>query len=282
MVDNWLISEVIRDINVISNDALSKEYGKFISAIVLWDKIYYPNNEMTPSFGIMSDVLSTILCPINDANHLFNGDAYVLYEKQYRSDTSEVVAQGAIRYWLLSDYYDCDYLPCDKRQIFLKNVDSIELNKRISRINCLKYLDDSIDEYFREMLEKVGTTKFSIRYPVLIDYIVQTTTNEMSYIDRALHLKQEGPVYKYREYLSDMEQAFEKSDFRLLNDMKRYSEELVRNIARMDDQNIWTTGLSIFPMLGVSISKGINIKKRKVRLAFLNELGKFSFNGRKI
>lgn len=282
MMDNWMVGNVLCDINNVKDNTVKKSYQQFLSAIVLWDEIYYPENEMSPYINRVDETIASILKPINDKEHLFNNEANAMYKEYFEGECSEIIIQGAMRYLLLSDFYGCDYLPCEARQKVLENADFIELNKKISRSNSLNYLDAAIDEYYRELFEKMGATNFVVRSPILTDYIVQTTPDGMSYVDRALHLKYEGPVEKYRKYLSDMEKAFEESDYTLLNEMKNYSEKLVKDIQKIDGQNIGEINYSLVPMCSVSLSRGIQLNKRKVNLTFLNELGKFSVKGRKL
>lgn len=282
MMDNWMIGDVLCDMNNVKDNTVSKAYQKFLSAIVLWDEIYYPENEMSPYINRVNKTVASILKPINDKKHLFNDEASAMYKEYFGGEYSEIITQGVMRYLLLSDFCGCDYLPCEARQKVLANADFVELNKKISRSNSLNYLDAAIDEYYKELFEKMGATNFVVRSPILTDYIVRTTSGEMSYVDRALHLKYEGPVERYRKYLFDMEKAFEESDYTLLNEMKNYSENLVRDIKKIDGENIGVINYSFFPMHSVSLTRGIQLKKRKVNLTFLNELGNFAIKGRKL
>lgn len=281
MLDNWMLSDVLCDIYNIRDNTVSESYQKFLFAIVLWDKIYYPNNELSPYMNPANGTISSILKPIDDITHSFADEADAMYKEYFNGEYSEIIVKGAMRYLLLSSHNKCDYLPCEARQKTLACANFIELNRRISRSNSLDFLNDAINEYFIELFSKLGATNFTIKTPILTDYIIQTTPDEMSYIDRALHLKYEGPVEKYRKYLSDMENAFRKSDYRLLIDMKNYSENLVKDIRIMDSKNISVVNCTILPIPSISFTKEVQLKGG-ANLAFLDELGKFAVNGRKL
>lgn len=51
---------------------------------------------------------------------------------------------------------------------------------------------------------------------VLVNFIIDNATNDMSPIDFAFHLKNEGTVVKYRSYLRKIEFALEKQDWKEL------------------------------------------------------------------
>ena len=278
MVDNWVVQEVIYNS---FNTQMSEEYAKYLSAIVLWDKIYYADNEYSHAWNYLPSTIRSVLNPIQDRDNLFEDEARKLYCDRY-SLYPEIVAKRAIRYMLFSNYCGCNYFPCAKRAHFLKENNPYGIVNEISRFDYIKTLDEEINEYFYKMFEKLGRYDFRIKRPVLVDFIIQNTKDAESYIDSALRIKEEKSVVQYRKYLSDIEAAVERKEWNLLKDMIAYSEDIVKNTVCLDCKNIGTIDVTIAPVPSISYSKNIELKRRKMHLNFLEELGNFAFHGRNI
>lgn len=278
MVDNWLMQEVVWD--SFCRD-MSEEYAKYLTAIVLWDEIYYPKNFKSTGWSQMPSKITSIVHPIDDSNELFGDLAEQLYQSQY-SDCSKVVAQDAIRYLILSDYMNCDYFPSGKRQEFLKENNPCGIVDNLNRFSYLHTLDTEINERFEEIFRRLELTHFEIKRPVLVDFIIQNTPSDMSYVDFAIHLKHEGPVIQYRKYLEDIEKALEKNEWNVLIDMIHYSEDAVRKVISLDKKCMGAIDVIIAPIPSLSFSKKITPDKRKIHLSFLDDLSKFAFNGRRL
>lgn len=282
MVDNWLIQDIA--VSTLNNtNQLSDNYAKFLSALILWDKIYYPMNEM--SFGwskLSTDTISGVLNSFSDFDYLFEEEALTLYNEFYKDEETRTIAQGAIRYLLLSNHLGLDYLPISERSNFLKTHNPQDIIKKIDRFDYISILDSSIEEHYQEFNRIFKRDIFRIQKPVLVDFIIQNTPKEMSYIDFALHLKNEGPVVQYRKYLSDIEDALEKREWYILNEMLKSSEEIVTKTVNMDRKSIGTITLDIVPVPAISFSKEFSLSRKKFHLSFLEDLTRFAFNGRKI
>lgn len=278
MVDNWLLEKIV--LETYSHDKnLSEEYAKFLSSIILWDEIYYPYNEMSMAWNYMSDNINSMLHPFDDRINHFEEQAQNLYSMQYKKYPS-VIAQGAIRYLLLSNYIGCNYLPAEQRQQFLQIHNPLNIVNDLTRFNFINPVDMAINEHFQEMFSKLGKTNIQIKRPVLVDFIIQNRPDNMSYIDFALHIKNEGPAIEYRKYLSDIEEALEKGNWTLLIDMIQYSNDLVNKLIGLDKKNIISGEFTVCPVPSISFSKEIEIGKRKLHLSFLENLSNFAFHKR--
>lgn len=282
MVDNWLMQDIVNN-TLNKQNQISDSYAKLLSAIVLWDKIYYPMNEMSlPWKEHSTNAIIGAINSFSDFDYLFEEEALSLYNEFYKEQELRTVAQGAIRYLLLSNHLGLDYLPFAERSNFLKKHNPSDIIKKLDRFDYIKILDSSIEDYFKEFNERFKREVFKIERPVLIDFIIQNTPQEMSYLDFALHLKHEGPVIQYRKYLAEIEEAMEKQEWYVLNEMIQCSEEIVAKTVNMDKMCIGTVEVQIAPMPSISISKDIKLSKKKIHLSFLEDLTKFAFDGRKI
>ena len=141
MVDNWFMEEVLADIHDKTIHA-SKPYADLLMAIVLWDDIYYPQNDHNWWNSFPSQVQNR-LRPIDDSreegliqsiqrfyqnDNVFDEDVKWMKWKNIRGGESEIVGCGALRYMMLSSNNECDYLPCTRRQSFLLQYNKPEKN----------------------------------------------------------------------------------------------------------------------------------------------------------
>lgn len=282
MVDNWFLQSVLFDRYNLS-ESISGDYGKFLSSIILWDEVYYPRNEMSNAWWqAPSSDLEYVLRPYDDNKDELAEEARKIYVSNFYGKESQVVAERAIKYLLLSNMLGVDYFPSNERSIFLQKYSVENILSKLNRIDLMKPLDNAIGEYFSELNDKFGSTVFKIKRPVLVDFIMQNTPSNMSHIEYALHLKEEGPVIQYRKYLSDIEEALQKNEWKVLNDLIQYSEHIIAKTLNMDKKAMMSIDFTIAPIPSINLSKDIEIKRDNVRIYFLETLGKFAFNGREI
>ena len=286
MVDNWLLEDIVDHCN---SPTVPDSLGVLLSAIVLWENVHYPMNPMS-FFWSERDVSGTKWFPeINsirnalsffvDSNEEFSAEQKLFFRNNrdlFEKNTSEVIAAGALRYLSLSNKQGFDYLPCAERREFISKYPDV-CRKSINRIDTLSPLEKEIDEFLDDLSSVYKDSYFSIKRPVLVNYIINNTPDDMSSVDYAFHLKNEGPVVAYRRYLVELEKAFNKQDLRELSRLRTYSKEVVQGIINMD-VTIGSADFSILPLPGISLTRSIDIAK-KIHLTFLEDLARFSLSG---
>lgn len=313
MVDNWFMEEVVADINC-NNARNSRRYADLLMAIVLWDEVYYPENAHNWWKSFPSQV-QNVLQPIDDSNeegfeqatdlyyHYNIYSKYAPYEYDYDSCIirSDIVESGALRYMMMSNKNGCDYLPCSKRQSFLLQYNNMQIAQRsLIRLKMQGNLDKSIEEYYTDTYRALlDFSDLKLEMPVLVHFIFDNTPNEMTPVDYAFHLKNEGAVIKYRQYLSQVEDALENQNWRDLRFLLRCSSDAVSEITSLDKKNLKSIGIKILPTPSILLEyNGINatissapsfeIKKkiqnpfRKMHLTFLKDLTRYAINDMKL
>lgn len=282
MVDNWSTHEIVTDLYNHDKE-ISENYGKLLSAVLLWDELYYPHNERSLLWQIMKKIKAdTLLKPIDDESHLFDKEAKSVYLEHYQNDESSIVAKEAIRYLLLSNFKGLDYFPSSDRATFLNKYNPQNIVSKLDRFDFVRIIDKEIVDYFTEYNSVFGRNVFEIKRPVLVDYIIQNTPKEMTYFEFAMQLRNERSIVQYRDYLSKLEIALENREWKILNELLCISKEIVNDVAKLDKTSIGTIGVSVSPLPSLSFSKEVTINRRKIQLTFLEQLSKFAFNGRKI
>lgn len=263
MVDNWLMEDVIADIRENKSNC-SNAYADLLMAIILWDEVYYPQNTYNWWNSVPSEVQG-MLSPIPDPdeagldapiihflmNHnlMDSSDLEWLRWKNIRLEQSGVMAKGALRYMVLSNDNECDYLPCQKRRIFLNDYFSRENVERfLVRLKAQEHLDKTIKDYYIETgKEWLDFSAFNFQMPTLADYVIKNRPDKMNPVEYALHLKHEGAVVAYRKYLSQIDEAIEKQNWRELRCLLRCSEDAVSDVISLDRKNIYSSKCCVVP-----------------------------------
>lgn len=299
MVDNWFMENVVVDIRD-KKTYCSKSYAELLMAIVLWDKVYYPQNTYKWWNSFPSQV-QNILYPIDDSKEEGLSESDRQYYKYYNiSKESEIIGSRALHYMKLSNDNECDYLPCKKRRDFLIKYSRQEIYyKVLSRMKLQGDLDKTIQEYYTETYRTLlDFSSLDLKMPVLVNFIIDNTPEEMTPIDYAFHLKNEGPVIKYRQYLTQVEDALEEQRWKDLRFLLSCSNDAISSIISMDKNNLGSVEVRILPTpsiilksvgLDASVSqvpsltlkKKINRPFRKMHLTFLKNLTKYAINDMK-
>lgn len=310
MVDNWFMEEVIADIRD-QKIRHSNYYAELLMAIVLWDEVYYPLNKYNWWNSIPSQV-QNMLQPLEDLNedgkskslkelYRFKGISdeelyWLKWKEAVLSDSEDIISSGAIRYLALSGKNGLDYLPCAKRQNFLRKYCSIDnIQTSLSRIRLQGSLTKTIKEYYTETYKSlVDFSNLEIKMPVLSNFIIDNTSNNMSPIDFAFHLKNEGAVVKYRSYLREIEIALEKQNWRELRYLLRCSDDAINSVISIDKKRLIGISVNILPTPSImfkyntttaTISSspslaidGFEEHLKKFNLTFLKDVTKYAIN----
>lgn len=282
MIDNWLAQEAILN-EYTFKDELSLNYQKLLSAIVLWDEIYYPLNEKSIQWKMINNSeINIFLKPLEDYKRLFEYEANSIYIENYQKLERRLIAKEGIRYLLLSNYQGFDYVPSSARNLFFERYNPYNILNKLNRFDFIKTLDKEIVDYFDELNSKFGRNVFEIQRPVLVDFIIQNTPKSMSYIEFALKLREEKSVIQYRKYLTELENSLENREWKKLQELFEISSEVVHNAVKLDKKSIGTIEFSFSALPALNFSKEIEISKRKIHLTFLDKLSEFAFDGRKM
>lgn len=283
LIDNWTMQEIASDLTDLPDEKISAAYAELLTALVLWDEIYYPNNELSQYWRNtgLEEELSNFIKPYDDRNQIFMDKAKELYKNYYLDKGTEVVVSGAIRYLMLSNTLNCDYLAYKLRAKFIDTYNPIkEMSYKINRREYTNFLDKNITEKFEELNEILGRNVFEFDMPVLVDYIIQNTPDNKSYIQYALSLRKEKWVVEYRKFMLEMEKELENCNWKKIFEFQEASRELVNNITKIDKKHIINASVSISVTPSIDVSKEFAVGRKKVNLTFFKKLAEFAFSGR--
>lgn len=154
-----------------------------------------------------------------------------------------------------------------------------------------------VDNWFMEEViadicdQKIHCSNY---YAELLMVIIDNASNDMSPIDFAFHLKNEGAVVKYRLYLREIELALEKQNWKELRYLLRCSNDAVNSVISMDKKRLNGISVGIFPTPSImfkhdkitatmSTSPTLSIEHfekhfKKFNITFLKDVTKYAIN----
>lgn len=270
------------------NRELGPRAYEFIEAMMLWDEIYYPDNEYS-SWWLYCDKLNNVkkhVKPCDCKNDMFKTKAIDIYRSVRQDVDSEIVGVGAIEYWLLCNQENLDYLPCPKRihymnekKIFVSQKSGLIIsNEILNRIEIMNLFDNEVKERYNDMNKYFGKNIFDFELPVVIDYVKQMAKEGENIFEVANELKKDRSVIRYREYLSNIEHAIQNGDWKALSDFRNATKELVNSVDRSTKGISISASILALPSVNFNMPK---VSKDFFQLSFLRKLNKFAFYERK-
>jgi hypothetical protein len=198
LLDNWVMQQVAVDVFDFKS-GVSETLSHFLSSIILWDEVCYEQNENSIYWSDLAtndlmDFLKPIECNPN-VKEKVERKAGDLYNESF-CEHDQQTAEGAIKYWLLSNSLGCDYFPAKDRQDFLRAnfLNKEDYKNILNRLEYMNPLDNSIREAYSELAENLQFLQLELHRPVLTDYIVQNTPSNMSYIDYAINIREDKQI----------------------------------------------------------------------------------------
>lgn len=273
MVDNWFIENVVADINA-GNMNNSIHCAELLSALVLWDKIYYPENENNwwQNTNSVLEYYLEAIPDVVDENELE-------IEKNIIADLinyQDIINGRAMHYFFLSQRNGVDYLPCAKRRMVFEEINNKSFYNKLYRLTEMRHIDERLRDYFKKAYHDLLEMKISFEMPILSRFIIQNTPCKMNPIEYALQLKNEGPLVSYRAYLSKIEDAIEAQDRRKLHELLNESIEVIEAVVRMDRHSIFQTNVTIVPSPNISFNLDLGSIRNHTHLTFIRDLTKYT------
>ncbi len=308
LVDNWFLKEAAEQ-NGDGTPKSPRAYGSLLMALVLWEEVCYPQNRNSLVWSSREELLDC-LHPIVDTDREYQSLSFRLLERfaaddgipdpyfDWASDPERVVYASALRYLMLSAKNGCDYLPSPRRQVYLEAEDHTRhIKGLLPRMRLMGNLDEAVLAYYQESYAQLlELSQLKLEMPVLADYLVTTAPAGVSPLAYALHLRQEGPVIRYRAYLRRLEQALEAQNWKELRRLLAASREAVDQVLALNRKALGSVTVKLLPTpsvvmnygglkaeLGAGPSLSADVKPaRRMHLSFLRDLTDYAVNRRRL
>lgn len=281
LIDNWTLQRAAVSIsNVYDRIAPPNiEYAKLIDAIILYDNLYYIDNEFS---DVWKSILwrfgySNYLTPINREKHTALAQAESLAQSVSKEYT-DIITQGAIEYSIISNSLGINYLPVAERANALESISYSQ--SFYNRTDVIAYLDKKIGEYYESIIQRFGSNKLSFQFPVLFDFVREKASKPFL-IDTALQIRCEPQVHEFRNWMNLFEKELINGNLNEVERVMQLVPKIIDELTSVVSKKImFTLELSVAPSIALPVSLGASPKKRFAHIDFLKTLADFALHNR--
>lgn len=142
----------------------------------------------------------------------------------------------------------------------------------------MKYIDRKLKEYYEDAYHGLLSTNITFEIPILSKFIIQNTPKGMNSVEYALHLKNEGLLVSYRQYLAEIEDAIQNQNYKDLRILLNDSIEAIEDVVKIDKKSILKTNVTIIPMPSLSVKPDFKLLEKRIHLNFIRDLTKFALS----
>ena len=275
MIDNWTLQRAAISINDTYEKISSpnEEYVKLIEALVLWDHVYFIDNEYSQywkkflyRFGY-EKYLSPFAIPKEE-----NISVHSLGDIE-----NSIISEKALMYSTFCNKHNISYLPCKERAEYLQQCNLIS---PCNRKDVMDYFDKSLKEYYESLNHRLGKSKIKFSQPVLFDFIAANTASDKSLIQTALQIISEREVAEFRSWLTTFEQEIQYGNWQELEKLLVYLPALISDITKViPATREFEIQIGLSPAIGISVPFGKSASKL-FHVNFLKTLSSFAIQGR--
>lgn len=280
LIDNWTLQRAAVSICDVyyGMDKPNSEYVKLVEAIILWDNLYFIDNEYSEFWKIVlwRFGYEKYLTPLDPAKIQAIKDCKLLKGKN-EDGHQDIVADRALEYSIISNLLGINYLPARERFDFLQDADAMK--SFYNRSDVMGYLDKEIFEYYQSIVQRFGVDKLKYSFPVLFDF-VRYNSNNPFFIDTALQIKEQREVQDFRNWMDNFEQELSSGNLLELERIIQFVPDIIENMTKMTTaQYTGTLQVGIAPSLSIARTIGGKLKK-PIHIDFFRTLTEFALKER--
>ena len=281
MIDNLTIEDIAFSGKNMIN---SPGFHNIIEAIILWDQVYYPNNEKSIFWKYLTQEqkVEKYISPCIEDKKIENIAEQIYYEK-YKKKYSKNIAMRAIEYDLLANSMGCDYLPCKARRLFLRDIDYYKQdniigtisNLKVGKDDIMKFVDKTTQDRLKEFNSSVGSKSIEIKVPILSHYVIGNKPDGKTYFEYAQQLKCKSRIRIFSDYIENVEKEWEYGNFRPYMQLCNDINDIVNDINKIDKKLIFEimVVVKIIPKIEFDI-----FDIRKYNISFVKKIVRYVFD----
>ncbi len=232
LIDNWNLSNA--NLAEIYNHTMpNKACSDLLSALVLWDDVYYLDDGfLTYGWinGLKGEKLLSVLKPLyleEEIKKQFEKSSNIIYKQKFMCQYKEVVAKRALFYHEISKAFGIDYYPIEQRANFLdQSMNSLELWSR----NVI--LNNEEKEILRRIQEFDKEKEAFIKLPILTNLIMKNSDGD--FLNTALEIKNTREVKNFRKYMNKIDQEINAGNYSEAKCILKNIPYIIDDIEKMD------------------------------------------------
>lgn len=286
-------------------------WQNFLSAIVLWDKIYINKAHTDSRSMILADVLKGILekhfadnCKLNEIieTKFFLPDE-AMYELsghtklQYHNDLNDFQIYKKRELIRVTSYLDVanangyDFLPHPSRAKVLQENNLFNSKNNLTE-KYIQSLEKNIQDFLEHMNDLYEHQLKKVDFPILYSFIRSNANEPTDELNIALELRNNKNVIKFRKSIDKMNKCLNSGDklayINSLKDVSAITETISHELNKKPISYEVKLGLSptleypyVLPNAEMSVSGTIYKRsKSKIHTTFLYDLANFSLRGK--
>lgn len=294
-MDNLSLGRIIDSMNFKTSDYIYDSYMKnYLYALIFWDDIYaVGSNRLSRKVGDSNKDLQydKKLC-INRLNYCYMAEEecafHISSEYEREHNGIEYCASSikdVIFYLLLGHNLGINVFMSDERTEYLKK---LRIDQKIfSRVDILDMLDKEVAGFYQEMNKRIEKDMFSMKMPILIDFISKNSKNFDEAKELALKIKKNRHVSKFRKNMDFMDKSLNDGNIVKFREYINMVPEIINEI---DKEGICTESMDVDISLTPSVTIPINMgklcskfkRRRMLNMNFLFDLAEYGMKGKKI
>ena len=283
IVDNWTLENAASYIYDDSKNPPTSEYIRLIESLILWDRVYYIESPFSASWKLMlsSQSYSSLLTSIPTDFCLSDPLASSLLQ---RLQGDNIMAQSrTFDYQVLSNRLGMHYPPSDQRAMLLRNLNAV--HETYNREDIVTYLDDSVNEFYKALVNSLGKNKISFHFPVLFDYIRYCCGGKITF-EGITQLHNSKEIKNFRTWMDMLETQIASGNLLALKQAIDLVPEIVNDVTKLAVQapvaslEIGLTPSLALPITPIQIYTRVKKIKEKVHTDFFRVLTNYAFTKR--
>lgn len=282
LIDNWTLQRAAVSIGDVyyGMDKPNSEYVKLVEAIILWDNLYFIDNEYSEFWKtiLWRFGYEKYLTPLDPAKIQTIQDCELLKGKN-EDGHQDIVTDRALEYSIISNLLGINYLPARERFDFLQDADAMK--SFYNRSDVMGFLDKEILEHYQSIVHRFGADKLKYSFPVLFDFVRYNAQGNF-FIDTALQIKKQKEVQDFHHWMDNFEEELSHGNLLELERVIQFVPDLIENLTKMTTTKY--TGslqIGIAPSLSLSRTFGGNVKK-PIHIDFFRTLTEFAIEKRSL
>lgn len=283
IVDNWTLENAASYIYDDLKNPPTSEYIRLIESLILWDRVYYIESPFSASWKLMlsSQSYASLLTSIPTDFCLSDPLASSLLQ---RLQGDNIMAQSrTFDYQVLSNRLGMHYLPSDQRAMRLRNLNAV--HETYNREDIVTYLDDSVNEFYKALVNRLGKNKISFHFPVLFDYIRYCCGGKITF-EGITQLHNSKEIKNFRTWMDMLETQIASGNLLSLKQAIDLVPEIVNDVTKLATQapvaslEIGLTPSLALPISPIQIYTRVKKIKEKVHTDFFRLLTNYAFTKR--
>jgi len=277
LIDNWSIEEFVSQVIFKSPDDYDSRFFGILEAILLWDEIYYPQNNKSivwkesasniPRLNCLEHILKPIeIHPDDKTTNLFL--------RLFPDMESVIVGQGAVWYSAESAKNGLDYYPCQRR---VKYIEKTELFKKIHNNNIRRDLIDQFNAEVRniydEYMKYYPGVQIEYDFPYIADYLLKESEGDP--LRYTIERRKSADIIELKQIFTKIEENICAGYIGKAIDYKNDIEHMVKEI--VNGKRLPTGSVGLLP--SISIDFDVNNIVAGTRLTFLRKVAKNAIRG---